>query len=137
MSRLENFLIPIARFFFFSSTFVMLIINFVKFDLAIKQILAPIMLLLFGLSLFIILFLQISNLREIDFEYFRNIMIGIAGGLAVWFASTIRWDLINDDPILGVSYLIGKIGISFVIIYLGFLICRRKNEKQNRSKHYV
>lgn len=130
MKKLESFLVPIARILFFLSTIFMIGINFINFELAIKQILAPIMLFLFGLSLFILLFLQVHQLKEKDYEYFRNIMIGIAGGLAVWFASTIRWDLISEQPLLGLNYLIGRIGICLAIIYVGFLTCRKKGEKE-------
>lgn len=129
MRKIENFLVPISRVLFFLSTIFMLGINFIDFDLTIKQILAPIMLFLFGLSLFILLFLQVHELKEKDYDYFRNIMIGIAGGLAVWFASTIRWDLISEQPLLGINYLISRFGISLVIIYIGFLICRKKEVK--------
>ena len=122
-------ILTISRISFLASTFLMILIAFAGLSLGIKQILAPIAITLFGFFLVTFLFSMFINLKNEDSDYFRNVIIGIAGGLAVWFFSGINFSFPNGI-LLGLNDMIIKLAISFMVLYLGYLVCKKKEVKK-------
>lgn len=111
----------------------MSVITFIPVSILYKQILAPIAITLFGLSTFFFLVYLVGNLKQVNYEYFKSIMVGISGGLAVWISTTINLNLIHQDLLLGLNEIMSKIVISLGIIIVGYLFYR-KGEVKNESK---
>lgn len=63
-------------------------------------------------------------LRTLDLEYFRNIVIGIIGGIVVWILSTTSKAGFEADFWLSLNELFVKIGIAIFVILIGYIICR-------------
>jgi len=129
MKKIELFVL-FAQLSFIISIILMSLITFNVVKLSTKQFLAPIAITFFGLSMVLFLLFIIFNLKNIDFEYFRNVMIGIAGGLAVWVFSTINLNP-SDGLLIGLNKIMVKVGISLMILYFGYVICRKKKETKN------
>jgi ABC-type uncharacterized transport system permease subunit len=119
----------IAGYIFYMSIFLLIIVNFTPLALRAKQIIMPIAITLFGLSIVIFLFSAFGELRVKDFEYFRAVLIGILGGLTVWFLSTIDFSF-PDGIMLGINDILIKLGFGIMILLIGCKFVRQKdNEK--------
>ncbi len=78
----------------------------------------------FGVFLVTMLFNSFLSLKHIDIDYFRNVMIGISGGLAVWIFSGV--DLAFEDGWLSINSLIVRLGFALMIILIGYSVCKKK-----------
>lgn len=79
--------------------------------------------------LFVYLGFVFHTIKEIDRNYFRNVMVGVSGGLAVWVFGGIKWD-ISKGFWLAINGVIAKVILSLAIIFIGFLVYR-KLEKES------
>lgn len=81
-----------------------------------------------GLELSLICLGFVTNIKKVDFEYFRMVMIGIVGGLVVWILTGLNlsskgdfWISLNNVIIRGL--------ISLSIIVIGFIISIKRKKK--------
>ncbi len=118
----------IARYIFYISILLLVLVNFVPFELKIKQIISPIAITLFGLSLVTILISGFLDLKLKDFDYFRTVLIGIFGGLTVWFLSTIDFSF-SKGIRFGINDILIKLGFGIIVLVMGYKIVGRKNNK--------
>jgi ABC-type uncharacterized transport system permease subunit len=119
----------IASYIFYFSILLLIIVNFIPFEIKIKQIIAPVAITLFGLSLVIVLLRGFFDLKLRDFDYFRNVLIGIFGGLTVWFFSTIDFSFPNGI-MLGINDILVKLGFGMMILLIGYKIVGRKKDEK-------
>ena len=117
----------IARYIFYSSILLLIIVNFVPFDLKVNQIIAPIAITLFGISLLLVILSSFWDFKIKDYDYFRNVLIGIFGGLTVWFLSTIDFSFPNGT-MLGINDILLKLGFGIIVLVIGYKLVGRKKK---------
>ena len=78
-----------------------------------------------GIGLVFLLLNRFLSLKDSDLDYFKNIMIGVSGGLAVWVLSEIDFTF-KEGFWLTVNGLLVRAGFAIVIILIGYSICKKK-----------
>lgn len=63
------------------------------------------------------------TIKKMDKDYFKNIMVGVSGGLAVWVFSGTKWDM-SKGFWLAINGIVTRILIFLGIIFIGFVIYR-------------
>lgn len=80
-------------------------------------------------GLFVLIYIIIyylMPLKKLDLNYFRNIIIGIIGGIAVWILSSTTYAAFKEDFWLSLNNLIIKVGMAIFIILIGYIVCKKK-----------
>lgn len=127
MSKKE-ILIQIFVVSFFASLILMIFVSLAPVEISIKQFFAPIGLTLFGISIISLVVYSFLGLKLEAPKYFENVMIGVAGGLAVWVFSTINLSF-EEGFWLGINDILIKFGFSLFIILLGYKIIKKSRKK--------
>jgi fluoride ion exporter CrcB/FEX len=122
----------IAKYVLYVSFILLIIVSFVPFELNIKKIIAPIGITLFGVSGLIAILSHFWKFKLEDYDYFRSILIGIFGGLTVWFFSTIDFSFPNGI-MLGINDIVIKLVFGILILVIGYKFLRRKNDPKKKT----
>ncbi len=112
---------------FWIGLLLMTTVSFVPLKQEIKYIIAPIAVTLWGLSLVILIFSSFWKFKIKDYDYFRNVLIGIFGGLTVWFFSTIDFSFPNGI-MLGINGILVKLGYGMIVLVIGYKLLERKEK---------
>jgi len=80
-----------------------------------------------GIVLVSVLLERLFCLRDIDLDYFKNIMVGISGGIAVWLLTEIDFTF-KDGFLLTINGALIKIGFSLVILLIGYGIYKNNSK---------
>jgi len=122
----ERMIDKIAKMIFWVSLPLLVIIGLVPLKNEIRYIISPIMITLWGISLVMIILSGFWDFKIKDYDYFRNVLIGIFGGLTVWFFSTIDFSFSNGI-MLGINNILIKLGFGVLILVLGYKLLRKNN----------
>lgn len=85
-----------------------------------------------GIFLISLLINAFWGIKSIDVDYFRNVMIGVAGGLAVWVFSGADFTFKNGFW-LSINQFLIRMGFAIMILLIGYSICKKKKLKRNKS----
>ncbi len=80
-----------------------------------------------GVGLVSLLLNSFLSMKDYDLDYFKNIMIGISGGLAVWVFSEIDLSF-KEGFWLTINEFMIRVGFSLMIILIGYSLYKKKNE---------
>lgn len=78
-----------------------------------------------GVGLVTLLLDDFLSIKALDLDYFKNIMIGISGGLAVWVLSETDFSF-KEGFWLTINGFLIRLGFSIMIILIGYSICKKK-----------
>ena len=115
----------------FLSIFILGVLSLMGFQYILNEKPHP---LLFYVSitsfgLFLVTFLikyYLAPLKKLDIDFFRNIIIGITGGIVVWILSTTNLSSFRTDFWLSSNNLLVKLGFAIFTILIGYIICKKK-----------
>ncbi len=106
-----------------------LVLMFYKYFLDVKPPIIVIGITMTSIGVFLITLLldRFLSLKDSDLDYFRNIMIGISGGLAVWILSATDFSF-KDGFWLTMNGFLIRVGFAIMVILIGYSVCKKKNE---------
>lgn len=78
-----------------------------------------------GVGLVFLLLDRFLSIKDFDLSYFKNIMIGVSGGLAVWVLSEIDFSF-KEGFWLTVNWFLVRLGFAIMVILIGYGICKKK-----------
>jgi Co/Zn/Cd efflux system component len=87
-----------------------------------------------GLFLVINLVGYFTSIKKMDIDFFRDIIIGIAGGSAVWILSTTNLSSFKINFWLSINDLITKIGIVIILILISYIICKKPKPPRREER---
>lgn len=117
----------IASIVFWISSLLLLIVSFVPLERKIKYVISPIALILWGISLLIVVSSGFWDLKIKDYDYFRNVLIGIFGGLTVWFLSKIDLSFPNGIMV-GINDILIRLIFGVMVLVIGYKLVGRKEK---------
>ena len=104
-----------------------LVLMFYKYFLDVKPPIIVIGITITSIGVFLITLLldRFLSLKDSDSDYFKNIMIGISGGLAVWVLSETDFSF-KEGFWLTMNGFAIRVGFAIMVILIGYKICKKK-----------
>ena len=65
------------------------------------------------------------KLKDIDLDFFRNIMTGVSGGIAVWLLSSINFSALKTNFLVTFNEILVNLGLAVLVILIAYLICKK------------
>mgnify|MGYP001575066917 CR=1 FL=1 len=79
----------------------------------------------FGFGVVSFLLYNFLEVKDYDIDYFKNIMIGLSGGFAVWILSEMDFSF-KKGFWLTVNGFLLRTGFAIAVILIGYRICKKK-----------